>query len=232
MNLNDFDFCIVITTYDRSNMLKRLISQIENQKKTYKVNIVVIDDGSNEKYELPKEVTLIQYYPNMGKQKFWKIIDTSFKYIKNIDSKYYIYIQDDVEIIDNFFDELVSKYENIQDNDKVCLSFLTDHRTNSSNWTNYNPRERGEVIKTQWVELHFMCEKNFFEELNYEIKPIPKERWDNNPYLSSGVGWQMSIRLHELNKGMYHTKNTFVTHGDHESQMNKTERKINKLIVL
>lgn len=231
MNPYDFDFCIVITTYNRPDMLRRLISQIEDQKNTFKIKFVVIDDGSSQKYELTKNVTLLQYFPNMGKKNFWKIIDTSFKYIKNINSKYYIYIQDDVEIIDNFFNELVTKYENILDKTKVCLSFLTDHRTNSSNWTNYNPRERGDVIKTQWVELHFICEKTFFEDLNYEINPIPKDRWDKNPNLSSGVGWQMSQRLHRLNKGMYHTKNTFVTHGNHESQMNKIERKINKLVV-
>jgi hypothetical protein len=87
------------------------------------------------------------------------------------------------------------------------------------------------VIKTQWVELHFICEKKFFDTLNYMVEPIPQSRWDRNPNLSSGVGWQLSNRLHNLGKGMYHTKLTMVSHGDHESQMNKLERKKNKLIV-
>ena len=228
---NDFNFCLLITTYNRPNMLNDLIGQINNQKKDYKVKIVVIDDGSDEKYELPNDVKYVKYYPNMGKKRFWKIIDSSFKYVKNINSKYYIYIQDDVKIVDNFFEDLVKNYETIEDNDKICLSFLTDHRTNSSNWTNYNPIERGSVIKTQWVELHFICEKKFFDTLNYMVEPMPQSRWDRNPNLSSGVGWQLSNRLHNLGKGMYHTKLTMVSHGDHESQMNKLERKKNKLIV-
>jgi glycosyltransferase involved in cell wall biosynthesis len=232
MELNDFDFCILITTHNRPVMLKELIGQIINQKKDYKIKIIVIDDASSEKSELTNEITYIQYYPNMGKKRFWKIIDTSFKYLKGIDSKYYIYLQDDVKIVDNFFEGLVENYESIQDDNKICLSFLTDYRTKSSNWTNYNPRERGNVIKTQWVELHFICEKKFFEELNYIVEPIPLSRWKKDPNLSSGVGWQLSLRLHNMGKSMYHTKKTFVTHGDHESQMNKYERKNNKLIVI
>jgi glycosyltransferase involved in cell wall biosynthesis len=231
MGQNEFDFCILITTHNRPNMLSELIDQIKIQKNDYKIKIIVIDDGSNEIYNLPTDIKYIKYYPNMGKKRFWKVIDSSFKYIKNIKSKYYLYLQDDVKIIDNFFNGLVNKYENIDDENKICLSFLTDHRVNSSNWTNYTPIERGEVIKTQWVELHFICEKKFFECLNYSIEPIPLTRWDGNPNLSSGVGWQLSVRLHNLGKSMYHSKNTFVTHGNHESQMNKLERKKNKLIV-
>jgi glycosyltransferase involved in cell wall biosynthesis len=116
------DFCILITTHNRPNMLSDLITQINNQKKDYKVKIIVIDDGSDEKYELPKDVKYVKYYPNMGKKRFWKIIDSSFKYVKNINSKYYIYIQDDVKIVDNFFEDLVKNYETIEDNDKICLS--------------------------------------------------------------------------------------------------------------
>ena len=67
--------------------------------------------------------------------------------------------------------------------------------------------------------------------LNYNIEEISKTRWVGNPNLSSGVGWQLSNRLHNLGKGMYHTKVTMVTHGNHESQMNKLERNKNKLIV-
>jgi len=63
------------------------------------------------------------------------------------------------------------------------------------------------------------------------MEPIKPTRWDTNPLLSSGVGWQMSLRLHNKGYGMYHTKESFVSHGDHESKMNKQERVKNKLIV-
>lgn len=229
--IENLDYCIVITTHNRSEMLGRLVRQIESQKNELKIKVIVFDDASTETYNLPKDVLYFKFFPNMGKKRFWKIIDTSFKTIKKINSKYFIFMQDDIEIKDNFFTDLKKNFEEIEDPKKVSLSFLTDHRTNSPNWTNYNPRIRGEVIKTQWIELHFICEKKMFEVLEFKINPIPLTRWNNNPNLSSGVGWQLSNRLHSLGYGMYHTKQTFVSHGDHESKMNKNEREKNKLVI-
>jgi hypothetical protein len=64
----------------------------------------------------------------------------------------------------------------------------------------------GDIIKTQWVELHFICEKPFLETLEYKIEPIPTNRWDNDPNLSSGVGWQITNRLFDNGLNMYHPK--------------------------
>lgn len=227
----EFDFCVIVTTYNRSDMLIRLIKQIQEQKENLKIKIIVFDDGSSQEYQLPDDVLYIKVFPNRGKKLFWKIIDSTFKVVKNVNSKYYIYLQDDVEIKDNFFSDLVNIYSNIDDKNKLSLSFLTDHRVLSPNWTNYKPKILNEIIKTQWVELHFICERKFFDVLEYKIDPIPLSRWKNNPNLSSGVGWQLSVRIHSLGYGMYHTKETFVRHGEHESKMNKNERLINKLIV-
>jgi len=226
-----FDYCVFITTYNRSEMLEYLIQQIQSQRNNLKLKIIVFDDGSDEKYQLSDQVSYFKFFPNMGKKKFWKIIDTSLKLIKQIDAKYFIFLQDDVTIKENFFNDLRKKYEEIEDPKKISLSFLSDYRIKSPNWTNYQPRVRGEVIKTQWIELHFICEKKIFEALEYKMEPINPTRWDDNPLLSSGVGWQMSLRLHNKGYGMYHTKESFVSHGDHESKMNKQERVKNKLIV-
>jgi hypothetical protein len=226
-----FDFCIIITTYNRSEMLKNLLDQINTQKKDYKLKIIILDDGSTEKYDLSDDHTYIKIFPNMGKKRFWKIINTSFKIVKNVTSKYFIYLQDDVTIVDNFFETLVNRYESINDGRKMALSFLSDYRITKPNWTGFNPIQMGEVVKTQWVELHFICEKKFFDVINYAMEPIPISRWDRDPNLSSGVGWQLSTRLHKKGFGLYHTNDTLVGHGNHESQMNKTERMINKLVI-
>lgn len=230
MNNQDYDFCIVITTYNRPVMLNQLLTQLKNQEGDFKIKIIILDDNSSEIYDLPNWVTTIKFYPNNGKYGFWKIIDKSFKYIKNIQSKYYIYIQDDVTICEDFFNKVVTFYENIKDENKICLNFFTDSRVTRKNWTDYDPHEFDDVIKTQWVEFHFIAEKKFFKELNYFIESIPLSRWDNNKNLSSGVGQQMSVRLNNLGKGMYHTKKSLVFHGNHDSLMNYEERKINQII--
>jgi hypothetical protein len=225
-----FDYCIVITTFDRPKMLEKSIEQLNVQQNNFKIKILIFDDGSTEKYELNPNLKYFKFFPNRGKKKFWKTIDTVFKVVQKIESKYYIFLQDDVEIKKNLFIDLKNRFEGIDDVDKICLSFLTDQRTKSPNWTNYEPIMMDEIIKTQWTELHFICQKKFFEVLDYKLNPIPMSRWDKNPNLSSGVGWQLSNRLNKMGYTMYHTKETFVNHGNHESKMNKTERMNNKLV--
>jgi hypothetical protein len=161
---------------------------------------------------------------------FWEIIDLSFKVCKKIDSKYFVYLQDDLKLCDNFFNELKNKYENIKDDKKISLEFRTDNRTERPNWNNFEPQIVGDYIHSNWVELDFICEKKFFDVLEYKINEISKNRWDNNPNLSSGVGQQLTQRLLNLGFNMYHTKKSFVEHGDHQSKMNEEERKITKLI--
>jgi glycosyltransferase involved in cell wall biosynthesis len=226
-----FDFCIVITTYNRVEPLFNLLNQIENQKKNYKIKLFIFDDNSDEKYDVSKfNATKINIFPNRGKRNFWLTIDQSFKTIKNIDSRYYLYLQDDLILTENFFEKVVYMYENLKDEKKICLEFRTDDRTTRTNWSKINPTIMGDYIKTQWVELDFICEKKFFEVLNYKMDPIPKDRWDKDPNLSSGVGYQLTIRLLEMGYNLFHTKNTLVTHGKYESIMNINERKKNKLV--
>ena len=226
----EYDFCVVITTYNRPLMLNELIEQINQMRKEYRIKIIIFDDGSDQEYNLPNYVTKIKFFPNMGKKKYWKIINSSFKYIKNLKSKYFIYLPDDIKLVDDFFNVTKNIYESINDNNKICLSILTDGRVNRTNWTNFKTIDYGSYLKTQWNDLCFISEKKFFEELNFMIEEIPTKRWLNNPNLSSGVGNQISVKLYNKGKNMYHTKNSLVFHSTHESKMNFDERKINKII--
>ena len=127
---------------------------------------------------------------------------------------------------------LHSFYESINFSDKICLSILTDGRVNKTNWTDFKTIDHGEYYKTQWNDLCFISEKTFFFELDFKIDEIPLSRWKNNPNLSSGVGSQISLKLHNKGKSMYHTKLTLVLHGNHESKMNYEERKLNNIITI
>jgi len=70
--------------------------------------------------------------------------------------------------------------------------------------------------------MNFFCTKKLFEEINYNIQPIDKKRWDRDPELSSGVGRQMTKRLSKYN--MYGPMNSLLIGGGSESKMNPTER--------
>jgi glycosyltransferase involved in cell wall biosynthesis len=227
-----YDFSIVITTYEREEMLKKLLDDIFEYK-NYKILVTIFDDGSKESYDLSNyDVKYIKYIKNNGLKNVWSVITETFKYSKKINADYYFYLQDDLRLKDNFFEESVRIFEKIDDDKKICLELRTDQRTTRPNWTRIEPKIIDEYIHTQWVELDFMCKYDFFEALNFEINPIPKDRWDKDPNLSCGVGDQMSNRLLKLGYNMYHVKNSLTIHGDHESMFLPELRKNEKLIAL
>jgi len=227
----EYDFCVLITTYNRPEMLYKLLDDIGNNKKDYKILVAVFDDGSSEELNLSdRDVIKIGMFPNMGKRKYYVTYNATFSFVKNINSKYFIYLPDDISLVDNFFDESKRLYESITSPEKICLSILTDGRVNRSHWGYSNPNDLGEILQTQWNDLCFICEKNFFELLNYRINTISEKRWINNPQISSGVGHQITQRLNSIGKFLYHTKKSLVYHGVHESKMNKNEREKNNLI--
>jgi hypothetical protein len=233
MQHQNYDYCFIITTFNRQNSLNTLVNKILEQKKGKKFQIVIFDDGSERNYvNYNENVKYIKFYLNQGKKRFWYTIDQTFKFIKEINSKYYVYIQDDLIINENFVDEVTNMYENLNDNKKISLEFRTDGRVKRPNWTNFNPKNRGNYIQTQWVELDFIAERKFFEALEFKINEVPIKRWNKDPNLSSGVGQQLTERLNKLGYHMYHTKNSMVKHGYEVSKMNYNERIINDLKIL
>jgi glycosyltransferase involved in cell wall biosynthesis len=231
-NNEKYDFCIVITTYEREDMLKQLLEDIFKYTE-YKMYVVVFDDGSKRTYDLSKyDVKYIKYVKNNGLKNLWRVINDAFKFIGKIDAKYYFYLQDDLRLKKNFFEESIRIFEKIDDDKKICLELRTDQRTTRPNWTAIEPKIIDEYIHTQWVELDFICKYNFFESLNFKINPIPMSRWDKNPHNSSGVGQQISVRLSEKGLNMYHVINTLTTHGDHESVLLPELRKNEKLLAI
>ena len=235
-DVNKYDYCININTYNRHIFLKRLLQNIESMSSRYNIRINIFDDGSNYFDEnikiinLFKNVFYYRYNINFGKKYYWMIWDNMLKCNKNIIAEKYIFLPDDVQLKDDFFKKINNLYKKINDDKKICLSILMDeNRRNKSCWTNFKVIEYEDFYKTQWNDLCFVCENIFFESLNYTIEKIDTKIFKNKN-ISSGVGRQISLRLHKLGFSMYHSKISLVIHGDHESKMNKEERIINKLI--
>ena len=77
-----YDFCIVITTFNREKMLKELLNDIFKYTE-YKMFVVVFDDGSNKPYDLSEyDVKYIKYVKNNGLKYLWRIISDTFKFCK------------------------------------------------------------------------------------------------------------------------------------------------------
>jgi hypothetical protein len=208
-----YDYCVIITTYDNPEMLSLLLNDIKNNSVGKKVLTVVFDDGSPRRFDHgPFDIKYIKYVKNGGKQNYWKLVDDTFKYIKHVSAKYYFYLQDDVRMIDGYFEKAISIYENIPDRNKICLSTLPiNFQINTSHFAQISPVKSDDYIKTQWTEFLFLVENKFFKKLNYEIFPINESIWTNNLLLESAVSKQISERLVSDGMSLYHTKNALLS---------------------
>lgn len=202
---------ISITSYERKDFLLNVVKQLKGE------DIIIWDDNSN--FEIEGEFTFHKFYKNYGKKLAWRKFQSIFKILARDNYDYYIVIPDDVILCDNFVKKSIELYENIKDDKKICLSLLSDARIKNPCWTEFNPVVKGDVILTQWNDLLFICERKFFEVL--DLKEVPKERWDINPDLGSGVGGNISRDLYLNGYNMYHTKESLCTHRtNHVSKMN------------
>jgi glycosyltransferase involved in cell wall biosynthesis len=128
MNGNRYDFCVIITTYNRPKMLSNLLDNIEKEKKNYNILILVFDDSKYLK-NIQLIIKMLRKYhcsQIMERKNIYKIFNTTFNLIKKIDSEYFIYLPDDITLINNFFDRSKDTFNSIVDSNKICLSLLTE----------------------------------------------------------------------------------------------------------
>jgi stalled ribosome rescue protein Dom34 len=99
--------------------LKLLLEDIKDNAKNSKILVTVFDDGGNERFAIENyDIKYIKYAKNNGKRKFWKVINDTFKYVKNIDAKYFFYLQDDNRLTKNFFEKSIKLYKKIDSSKK------------------------------------------------------------------------------------------------------------------
>ena len=220
---------INITSYNRPDMLKNLINQLDGY------DIIVWDDASDnfkptllhDKFNILGTVIFLENY---GKKKAWVKWINIFKDIKDdyYNYDYFIFLPDDFTLCDDFVNKAINLWDSIEDDKKISLSFSNPNRCLKPNFTGVEPVDKGNVILTQWNDLAFICGKEFIDKVI--IDPINPKRWDKNPLLSSGVGSRISNYFYNKGYNQYNVKENMCSHiGNEDSKMNPEERQINKL---
>ena len=226
-------------------MLLRLLGQIKDAEGKHNITVFCVHDGPDrnnydpirawikEKNEqLIKESRdpwrFITTPLHNGKAHYYKTINRLYEYARDHKADYYVQLPDDVHVEPTFFDEAVSQFAAIQDNKKVCLNLLNDNRTNPG-WVPFERVQRAHVWLTQWIDMCFISNRNFFAFLNFVVQPVPLS-WAGNPERSSGVGMQLSQRLFRRGHNLYMVQKSLVSHDDHPSVMHPEHRKSTPLI--
>jgi len=208
----------LITTYNRPESLMNLINEIKDLGDIY-----VVDDGSDEKLNLSGINYL--YKENDGKKGFYKTVTALWNMVRDKDYDYYFNLQDDGLPVKNFAYKAIRDYINIMDGRKIALNlFREQSRDGRVCWTGFPPLDCGHVIQTQWLDMWFMCERKFYEVINWEV-PEQKRDWESNPDLGSGVGSYISRYMNRRGYSIYLVKKSllFSQESAYQSRMNSGE---------
>jgi hypothetical protein len=231
---------ILITTFNRPELLLRLLRQIDgqNEELQHELSTIIVVDGPQNGYDEVNEYLLangrdmvIETAEHNGKPNYYKVINELYKAAGIMDSfeqfDYFIQLPDDIELHRDFFTSAIARWETINNDKKICLNLLNDGRKQPG-WVPMDPvPERfgiTPVIRTGWVDLCFISTRQYFDALKWHINPID-QKWANDPQRSSGVGMQISRRLFDMRKDVYMVTPSLVSHGTHESRMHPDHRK-------
>lgn len=206
---------ILINSYNREPMLRRLVSQILSQ---IEATINVYLDGC-EYGEI--EGVKVFHEPHHGRERYYELCQKGFRGMPKAD--YYYKIDDDMQIVDGFFEKSIEYWESIEDANKVGLNLLKDQR--DSMWGSHKRSKTNENVDySDWIDLNWMMDKYSFQLLQRLTFERPSDL-----SMSSGVGRQVCRHMRKFGN-LYQVRETLLIHGDHESEMNPQRKTTGEIL--
>lgn len=204
-------------------MLYELLKSIAQQSLSYDISISVYDDASDIHHSVYTVANLanikfnyFRFAENNGKKKYFNVINKAFSEVTDAD--YYFMIPDDMVVHGKYFTKSIEIFNSIRQYDKVCMNTDIDDRLGKECWTGYTPVDHGNVFRAQWVDMCFIANKTFFDNVG---KINVGDRWKQSEQLGSGVGSVISRNLHKKGFGLYHCKEQLTIHLGQQSMMHR-----------
>jgi FkbM family methyltransferase len=231
--------CVAITTYDRPDLLARLLDDLEREAPPEGLHVRVYDDASPGGYApIEKRLralgwTYVRAPRRHGKHEWWRWWNRILADLSATSASTFVMLADDMRLCRGFFTRARELWSSIEDPRKAALFLHVDERTpgvGETQWTPVRTRNLGAVSECGWVDgPAFLCERATFEALAWRIDPISLARWRSNQLLGSGVGAQISSRLHRRRLAMYRVNDSLALHDNGASRMNPEARRLHPM---
>jgi glycosyltransferase involved in cell wall biosynthesis len=217
---------VLITTYNRPNLLLNLLKDLQEQAEE-RINVCVYDDASTEDYSEVQAFLKANKWKwsaeeeNHGKTRHGEFIGKVFADQRSKRRKGpFLFLPDDVRLRPGFFAKMAAAWDSIEDPNKVCLRVLvSEARRHASNWNGQVPKQVNDLVdEVGFFDGGALLSLDFLETLDYGV-PMVDSRVSLNPQMSSGMGKAVSEFLHKKGKRMYRVRDSLVTHVVAKSQM-------------
>ena len=214
---------IVVFSYNRPKALLRTLKEWAHAQ------VVVIDDGSG--YDPSPHLEYCQYYrlKHLGKPFFWDSWNYALSLCKRSEDETFLFIPDDWCNYD------VDEIERLSEHFKGLYAFNIANFGRESCWTSVK-HEPVDVdgyacLRNSFVDCAFMTNRETLDKLDWSLHWVNPLRF-RDPYISSGVGEQLSRRFFKKFVPMYKPLSSLCGMQDVPSEMNKLERERTPLAMI
>jgi glycosyltransferase involved in cell wall biosynthesis len=215
---------ILISTYNRPELLRDLLLDISKLDCDYKVKIY--NDCSTEDYS-PVYLALAKLNDyeyrmmdeNYGKRGFWQLHNVMYEELINEEFDYVIQMLDDMRLVKNFYPQVVDQFNHCgADMLNIILpSGTKEHFENKkANIVHSNGYSFWDYC---WNDLCYITTRKYFERINFECPPIPW-KWFLNPSASSGVSSALTLKFQRMGGTIKVVTKSLLLHTGQVSQFN------------
>ena len=215
---------INIITYNRPRHLAQLLADLQGQR----ARVHIHDDCSVADDYAPirayanamPNVRYLRARRRYGKHEHWKMVNGVFeqiRYTPSVDLS--IHLPDDVRLCENFVSRCVTLWQDHASLKPrpIAINLLRDHRDNC--WTQTQLLNCGSVRRTGWVDGCFICSREYYERLGWQIPEPPAHM--RAPHLGSGAYRTIS---QILEPHLYQAAKSLVVHVPGPSRMHPNLR--------
>jgi len=235
------DLLIVLTTYARATLclrkLQTLPALLGQLGQALEVHVLVLCDASSDDYSVARRegkallgdrLTWLDARAHLGKPGYWKTYQTAFLAAQHLRPRHCLFLQDDVQYTASLLRDAYALWEQTDDDPRrrVIYLFSSDDDEPEGRWIRFRRQAcAGRNLRlTQWFDLQsYFVDLAFFEQLDFRVVPVDRNRWRRRPSLSSGVGAQLTRRLFGACH-VYQATPPLVLHGAQASEMNPEAR--------
>lgn len=218
---------VVVMTYNRTDTVRRLLSDVLAWADDYEVSVAVYDDASDEDYSEIVAMCERQGFDyvraghNHGKRGFWRWVGRMYNDQRSVESDFWYVVADDYRLCEGFFKRAISLWSRIASRRKVCLTTVRCHRALKASFNEGHQVELGDGwINSGWNDCSQFSEEFFFKALGYRVAEVSDRQWRKNSKRGSGVGGAVTRHLAERNLEMYCVEDSLAVHVNTISVMN------------
>ena len=155
---------IIIPTFNRKEYLRNILAQLLSQQllESISLNIIVVVDGSTDGTleMLQSEFKKVHFVIGDGNWWFTKCINEGFNLGKKLNTNYYLLLNDDVEVDDDYIAKLFKAYNSI-DNPNSILGSIS-----------YSISSRSKIIEAGIIDYNsFLGKYNYYYRYGSEVDP-------------------------------------------------------------